>query len=110
MGPVVLCAVWYRNCSGLQRMTYTGTGEAYSTGRTLVLCVCTVQVVLMSEVARAGAAVDGHAGVAGVVDAGVAGVVEAWLGFLRNLALEEAYRVRCLTWGWWRLGAVLHHS
>ncbi len=46
----------------------------------------TVQVALMSEVARAWAVVDGHAG--------VAGVAEAWLGFLRNLAVEEANRVR----------------
>ncbi len=46
----------------------------------------TVQVTLMSEVARARAAVDGHAG--------VAGVVEAWLYFLRNLALEKANKVR----------------
>ncbi len=55
------------------------------------MCVLTVQVALMSEVARARAAVDGHAG--------VAGVVEAWLAFLCNLAGEEANRVSCLTWG-----------
>ncbi len=55
----------------------------------MILCVCvvTVQVALMSEVARARAVVDGHAG--------EADVVEAWLGFLRNLAAEEANRVRC---------------
>ncbi len=47
----------------------------------------TVQVALMSEVARARAVVDGHAG--------EVGVVYAWLGFLRNLAVEEANKVRC---------------
>ncbi len=51
----------------------------------------TVQVALMSEVARARAAVDGHAG--------EAGVAEAWLAILRNLAVEEANKVSCLTWG-----------
>ncbi len=51
------------------------------------VCVVTVQVALMSEVARARAAVDAHVR--------VAGVVEAWLGFLRNLSLEKANRVRC---------------
>ncbi len=51
----------------------------------------TVQVALMSEAARARAVVDGHVG--------VAGVVEAWLDFLRNLAAEEANRVRCCVWG-----------
>ncbi len=51
------------------------------------VCVLTVQVALMSEVARARAVVDGHAG--------VAGVVEAWLGFLTTLAYEEANKVRC---------------
>ncbi len=50
------------------------------------MCVLTVQVALMSEVARARAVVDGHAG--------VAGVVEAWLRFLWNLAAEEANGVR----------------
>ncbi len=49
----------------------------------------TVQVALMSEVVRARAVVDGHAGEAGVV---------AWLGFLCNLTGEEASRVSCLTW------------
>jgi hypothetical protein len=49
--------------------------------------VDTVQVALMSEVARARAVVDAHTG--------VAGVAEAWLGFLRNLAAEEANTVRC---------------
>ncbi len=53
----------------------------------------TVQVALMSEVARARAAVDGHAG--------VAGVVEAWLRLLWNLAVEEANRVRCRVWSGW---------
>ncbi len=47
----------------------------------------TVQVALMSEVASARAVVDGHTR--------VAGVVEAWLGFLWNLAAEEANKVRC---------------
>ncbi len=51
------------------------------------VCVLTVQVALMSEVARARAAVDGHAG--------VADVVEAWLGFLGNLAAENDNKVRC---------------
>ncbi len=55
-----------------------------STGWT---CVLTVQVALMSKVARARAVVDGHAG--------EAGVVEAWLGFLWGLAAEHANRVRC---------------
>ncbi len=50
------------------------------------VCVDTVQGVLMSEVARARAAVDAHAG--------VVGVAEAWLGFLRNLSIEEANLVR----------------
>ncbi len=50
------------------------------------MCVLTVQVALMSEVARARAAVDSHVG--------VAGVVEVWLRFLGNLAVEEANRVR----------------
>jgi hypothetical protein len=44
----------------------------------------------MSEVARVQVAVDAHAG--------VPGVAEAWLGFLRNLALEKANRVRCHLW------------
>ncbi len=48
-------------------------------------------VALLSEVARARAVVDGHAG--------EAGVAEAWLGFLRNLAAEHSNKVRCLTWG-----------
>ncbi len=51
------------------------------------VCVLTVQVALMSEVARARAVVDGNVG--------VAGVVEAWLGLLFNLAAEEANKVRC---------------
>ncbi len=55
-----------------------------STGWT---CVLTVQVALMSEVARARAVVDGHAG--------EARVVYAWLVFLTNLAVEEANKVRC---------------
>jgi hypothetical protein len=46
-----------------------------------------VQVALMSEVARARAVVDAHAG--------MVGVVEAWLGFLRILGVEKANRVRC---------------
>ncbi len=46
----------------------------------------TVQVALMSEVARARTVVDGHAG--------EAGVVKAWLGFLWNLAAEHANMVR----------------
>ncbi len=50
------------------------------------MCVLTVQVALMSEVARARAVVDGHAG--------VAGVAQAWLEFLTNLALEKANKVR----------------
>ncbi len=49
--------------------------------------VLTVQVALMSEVARARAVVDGHAR--------VAGVVRAWLGFLGSLGVEEANKVRC---------------
>ncbi len=57
----------------------------------------TVQVI-MSEVARARPAVDGN-------DSVVAGFVGKWLGYLRNLAGKEAYRVRCphvgrvVTWG-----------
>jgi hypothetical protein len=47
----------------------------------------------MSEVARAGAAVDAHAG--------EAGVAEAWLVFLAQLANEEANRVRCRVWHGW---------
>ncbi len=50
-------------------------------------CVSIAQMALMSEVARARAAVDGHVG--------VAGVAEAWLGFLRGLAAKKANRVRC---------------
>jgi hypothetical protein len=50
------------------------------------VCVDTVQVALMSEVARARAAVDAHAG--------VVGVAEAWLGFLRNLSVEDSNLVR----------------
>ncbi len=57
------------------------------------VCVLTVQVALMSEVARARAAVDAHAG--------EAGVAEAWLVFLRDLAVEEANKVRCCMWGGW---------
>ncbi len=57
-----------------------------------------VQVALMSEVARARAVVDGHAG--------EAGVAEAWLGFLRNLAAEKANQVWCHMWGGWSLGVV----
>jgi hypothetical protein len=57
------------------------------------VCVVTVQMALMSEVARARAAVDAHAG--------VVGVERAWLGFLRNLAVERTNRVRCLMWDWW---------
>jgi hypothetical protein len=49
-------------------------------------CVVTVQVALMSEVARARAAVDAHVG--------VASVAEAWLRFLWNLALEKGKKVR----------------
>jgi hypothetical protein len=49
-----------------------------------------VQVVLMSEVARAGAAVEAHAG--------AAGVAEAWLGFLSSLAADKANKVRCRVW------------
>jgi hypothetical protein len=48
--------------------------------------VCTAQVPLMAEVARARAALDAHVGVAGVAEAG--------LGFFRNLAVAEANRVR----------------
>ncbi len=48
--------------------------------------VVTVQVALMSEVASARAVVDGHAG--------EVGVAQAWLGFLRNLAYQEANKVR----------------
>ncbi len=55
--------------------------------------VSTLQVALISEVARARAALDAHAG--------VAGVVEAWLRFLWNLAAEKANRVRCRLWGGW---------
>jgi hypothetical protein len=44
----------------------------------------------MSEVARARAAVDAHVW--------VAGVAEPWLRFLRNLAAEEANKVRCHVW------------
>jgi hypothetical protein len=51
------------------------------------LCVSTVQVALMSEVARARAAVDAQVG--------VVGVAEAWLRFLLNLAAEKANKVRC---------------
>ncbi len=57
------------------------------------VCLLTVQVALMSEVARARAVVDGHAG--------VAGVVEAWLSFLLNLAVEKANKVRCRVWDGW---------
>ncbi len=56
-------------------------------GRWSCVCVLTVQVALMSEVASARAVVD--------VNVGLAGVVEAWLGFLTNLCVEEANRVRC---------------
>ena len=48
--------------------------------------VCTAQVPLMAEVPRARAALDAHVG--------VAGVAEGWLGFLRNLAIAEANKVR----------------
>ncbi len=51
------------------------------------VCVVTVQVALMSEVVRARAAVNAHAG--------VAVVVEAWLGFLWVLAAEDANKVKC---------------
>ncbi len=50
-------------------------------------------MALMPEVARARAAVDGHAG--------MAGVAQAWLGFLWGLGVEEANRVRCCVWGGW---------
>ncbi len=64
-----------RDWCGIQ---YRGVGPAG---------VVTVQVALMSEVARARAAVNAHVG--------VAGVVEAWLDFLRNLALEKGNKVGC---------------
>ncbi len=48
--------------------------------------VCTAQVPLMVEVARARAALDAHVGVAVVAQAG--------LGFLKNLAVAEANLVR----------------
>jgi hypothetical protein len=60
------------------------------------VCVVIVQVALMSEVATAGAAMDAHAG--------VPGVAEAWLGFLSNLALEDANKVRYRVWNGWCLG------
>jgi hypothetical protein len=47
----------------------------------------TVQVALMSEVARARAAVD--------ADVVAADVAEAWLRFLWTLSLEKGNRVRC---------------
>ncbi len=46
------------------------------------VCVVTVQVALMSEVARARAAVDAHVG--------VLGVAQAWLGFLHWLSSVAA--------------------
>jgi hypothetical protein len=55
--------------------------------------VVTVQVALMSEVARARAAVNAHVG--------VASVAQAWLGFLLNLAVEKANKVRCLMLDGW---------
>ncbi len=48
--------------------------------------VCVMQVPLMAEVPRARAALDAHVGEAGVAAAG--------LCFLRNLADEEANKVR----------------
>ncbi len=48
--------------------------------------ICTAQVPLMAEVPRARAALDAHVGVAGVAFAG--------LGFLGNLSVAEANKVR----------------
>ncbi len=48
--------------------------------------VCVAQVPLMAEVPRARAALDAHVGEAGVAEAG--------LGFLWNLAMVEANKVR----------------
>jgi hypothetical protein len=81
MRRVVLVAVCHCSCSG--RRDWWSSWHRTDYGP---VGAVTVQVALMSEVARARAAVDAHAGVAGVVD--------AWLGFLRYLSVEKANTVR----------------
>ncbi len=59
--------------------------------------VCTAQVPLMAEVARARAALDAHVGVAVVAQAG--------LWFLKSLAAVEANRVRPCVCRWACVGS-----
>jgi hypothetical protein len=96
VGWMVTWAVRHRNCSGLQQTPDWCSIQYRKDARAGPVCVITVQVALMSEVARARAAVDAHVG--------VVGVAEAWLGFLRNLAVEITNRVRCRLSDWWCLG------
>ncbi len=70
-GRVILLDALHCHWSGLQ---WPSGHEEHAWYDGCLSCVTTVQVALMSEVARARAAVDVHIGVAGVAD--------AWLGFL----------------------------